>query len=419
MKKFIAILLTSIFLSGCGIVENTEYMSGANDMSITEYNTQSVETAVTLPYESTETATVQTETATATAVPVQAVKSEAEIHLEKMSLHEKICQMFIVVPEAISGYDNVTYIYDDFYSSYSEYPVGGIIFFSKNITDSEQLSAMVSDIQNNALNYGTGAFIAVDEEGGTVARINSSIGAESVYDMNYYGSINDWETAYSVGETIGSYLAEYGFNLDFAPVADVNISPYNELGSRIFSTDPQVVADMSGAVVDGLQSQGICSTLKHFPGLGAGNSNTHYNSVWIDRTYEQLQEVEFPAFKGGIEAGSDFVMVGHQITTASGDNLPGDLSHIVVTEWLRNELGFSGITITDSHSMGAVTGVYTSGEASVLAIEAGIDIILMPNSLADAVAGVEQAVESGRLTEDRIDESVLRILEKKHEIGLI
>ncbi|MDE5937434.1 MAG: hypothetical protein K2G83_08530, partial [Ruminococcus sp.] len=274
-------------------------------------------------------------------------------------------------------------------------------------------------MQYDAVYAGTGAFISVDEEGGNVTRIQSMLGTEAVNAMNYYGNLNDWNSAFTVGQTIGSYLSDYGFNLDFAPVADVNINPYNELGSRIFSSDPEIVSDMSAAVVDGLQSQGICSTLKHFPGLGAGNGNTHYNTVIIDRTYEQLQAVEFPAFKGGIDAGSDFVMVGHQITTASGDNLPGDLSHVVVTDWLKNELGFKGIAITDSHSMGAVSNVYTSGEAAVMAVEAGIDMILMPYNLADAVSGIEQAIESGRLTEARIDESVLKILEKKSEIGLI
>lgn len=423
MKKLFTALLVLTLLSGCGIVESAEStgnLSSAETFSaisiisdtVTENPTESTEP--TEPTETTAESTVQT-----FEVFVNDVKSNAEIHLEKMSLHEKVCQMFIAVPEAINGYDTTTYADSAFCDGYAEYSVGGIILFAKNIENSEQTANMIADMQSYALSSGTGAFMAVDEEGGTVTRVQSQLGTPAVYNMNYYGGLNDWNTAFSVGETIGTYLAEYGFNLDFAPVADVNISPYNELGSRIFSTDPQIVADMSGAVVDGLQSQKICATLKHFPGLGAGNNNTHYGSVWIDRTYEQLVETEFVAFRGGIDAGSDFVMVGHQITSASGDNLPSDLSPVVVTDWLKGELGFSGIAVTDSHSMGAITNVYTSGEAAVLAIEAGIDMILMPNSLSDAVSGVEQAVESGRISEQRIDESVLKILEKKDEIGLI
>lgn len=368
---------------------------------------------------------VNTSTVSEPTVPVSTSSSasvqetKAQKHLSGMTLHQKVCQMFIATPESISGYDVVSYVDCQYHRGYSDYPVGGLILFAQNIETSVQTSALVADMQYDAVYAGTGAFISVDEEGGNVTRIQSMLGTEAVNAMNYYGNLNDWNSAFTVGQTIGSYLSDYGFNLDFAPVADVNINPYNELGSRIFSSDPEIVSDMSAAVVDGLQSQGICSTLKHFPGLGAGNGNTHYNTVIIDRTYEQLQAVEFPAFKGGIDAGSDFVMVGHQITTASGDNLPGDLSHVVVTDWLKNELGFKGIAITDSHSMGAVSNVYTSGEAAVMAVEAGIDMILMPYNLADAVSGIEQAIESGRLTEARIDESVLKILEKKSEIGLI
>ncbi|MDE7099320.1 MAG: glycoside hydrolase family 3 protein [Ruminococcus sp.] len=456
MKKFISLfMLTTIILSGCGVVDSVEIISdgnfasevstatsdSANDDNIqqtesaTSYSTttasshteQTTEKSIFVVTAENYTKTqavytippVETESQTTTAPVAVQMSSKVQNHLAEMSLHEKICQMFIVIPEAVSGYDVFTYVDCNFHNGYYNYPVGGFIFFAQNIVSSEQTSIMITDMQNDALYMGTGAFMAVDEEGGTVTRIQSQLDEQAVYNMNYYGGLNDWNTSYSVGEIIGSYLSGYGFNLDFAPVADVNISPYNELGSRIFSTDPQIVADMSGAVVDGLQSQGICSTLKHFPGLGAGNSNTHYNSVWIDRTYEQLQQTEFPAFKGGIDAGSNFVMVGHQITSASDDNLPGDLSEVVVTDWLKNELGFNGLVVTDSHSMGAITNVYTSGEAAVLAIEAGVDMVLMPFNLADAVAGVEQAVQSGRISEERINESVIKILNKKNELGLI
>lgn len=475
MKKLIPVMaFMTILLSGCGAADEIEIISDGSfattttvpDIVLSEYTVTSTSTTTTTALSvygitfSTESQTttadisttsgitdiydsyednnnsneisnipdesdISTETTTTVVTEphkvetIRSISPEIQSHLAQMSLHEKICQMFIVTPEAISGYDTVTYVDCSFHNGYKNYPVGGLIFFAQNIESSAQTSVMITDIQNDALYTGIGAFIAVDEEGGTITRVQSKLGTEAVFDMNYYGELNDWDAAFSVGSTIGSYLSYYGFNLDFAPVADVNISPYNELGSRIFSTDPQIVADMSGAVVDGLQSQGICSTLKHFPGLGAGSDNTHYNSVWIDRTHEQLAETEFPAFMGGIEAESDFIMVGHQITSAAGDNLPSDLSPIVVTDWLRGELGFDGIAVTDSHAMGAISNIYTSGDAAVLAVEAGIDVILMPYSLEDAVAGLELAVESGRITESRIDESVSRILEKKYSLGLI
>lgn len=406
MKKIIAAaILPVLMMCGCG--------------SVGKVGGENVPVAVTVEP---TTAVPTSETATTTNPPPEpatAPPSAAEIRLSGMTLHEKICQMFIVEPEKFSPEAAFTVVGDNFRGGYVEYPVGGFIFFAKNIVSSEQTSAMLADIQDTALQNGVGVFLAVDEEGGYVTRVQSQLGTEAVYSMRYYGDLNDREQAFSVGETIGDYLANYGFNVDFAPVADVNISPWNELGSRIFSSDPHITAEMSAAVSEGLQSKGVCSTLKHFPGLGAGSGNTHYSSVYIERTYDELLETEFTAFRGGIEAGCDFVMVGHQITTASEDELPGDLSSVVVEEWLRNKLNFDGIAITDSHSMGAIANVYDSGEAAVKAVEAGMDIILMPHDLPTAVKGLTDAVNSGEITEERIDESVLRILEKKSELGLL
>ncbi|MBR2284374.1 MAG: glycoside hydrolase family 3 [Ruminococcus sp.] len=343
----------------------------------------------------------------------------AERMLEKMTLHEKICQMFIVTPEQLTGYGSQT-MYDDWTGTCIEaFPVGGFIMFSQNIWSAEQITAFNSALAEKAMQSGIGAFISVDEEGGSLTRLQPVIGGEAVNDMAYYGELNDYDAAYEAGAILGRELSGCGFNLDFAPVADVNLSPDNELGRRIFSSDPDIVAAMSAAVSDGLHSEGICSTLKHFPGLGAGSANTHYGSVWIDRTYDQLQNTEFTAFSGGIAAGADFVMVGHQITSGAEDDLPGDLSWRVTTEWLRKNLGFEGIAISDSHQMGAITNNYTADVAAVMAVQAGIDIILMPADTAGAVYGIEAAVDNGDISEERIDESVLRILEKKDELGLL
>ena len=338
--------------------------------------------------------------------------------LDTMSLREKVCQMFIVAPESFAG-STVQWWNDQWYSmKYADYPVGGFILFSANISYSDQLRTLTSSLQSSAKSCGIGAFIAVDEEGGSITRVCCKLGTTAVNNMAWYGANSDTGQVKDAGNIIGSYLADYGFNVDFAPVADVNISSANELGNRIFSSDPGVVSDMSAAFVEGLHSGGVCSTLKHFPGLGAGNGNTHYGTVVIDRSHDQLAETEFRAFGGGIQAGSDFVMVGHQITTGSGDDAPGDFSHVVVTDWLRGELGFDGLAITDSQAMGAIANSYSSGEAAVRAIDAGIDIILMPADLRGAVSGVEEAVKNGTLSEERINESVLRILEKKQEYGI-
>ena len=174
-------------------------------------------------------------------------------------------------------------------------------------------------------------------------------------------------------------------------------------------------------MVSGLQNSGnVSATLKHFPGLGAEDGNTHYDScTYIDRTFDELINNEFVAFSGGINAGADFVMVGHQIMSCAEDNLPSDLSYTVVTDWLRDRLGFNGIIITDSHEMNTISGVYSSGESAVMAIEAGVDMILMPSDFESAVQTVCDAVYDGSISEERINQSVCRILEKKQKLGLI
>lgn len=341
--------------------------------------------------------------------------------LKSMSLEEKVHQLFIITPEALTGFSQVTQFGDKSKEALQQHPVGGLIYFSQNLEDTEQVTQMLADTQDYARELsGCGMFFAVDEEGGTVARVADSLGTTALEPMQSYGSRNDVGEAFGVGMTIGTEIGELGFNLDFAPVADVNLNEGNELGDRIFSDDPAVVAEMVDAVVSGLQSTGVAATLKHFPGLGAEDGNAHTDDkIIIDRSIDQLRETEFVPFTSGIAAGADFVMVSHQVVTGVGDTLPACLSEIVCTELLREELGFEGIIITDSFQMNTISGSYTSAEAAVMALEAGVDIILMPDNFPDALNGVLEAIEEGRLTEERIDESVERILNEKKKLGIL
>ena len=341
--------------------------------------------------------------------------------LASMTLEEKVWQLFMVTPEQLTGVDCATIAGSRTESALRNFPVGGIIYFAQNLEDVEQTRSLLSGTQNFSKEIsGIGLFLAVDEEGGTVARAANSLGTTKFEDMAHYGAKNDAQEAYGIGKTIGTDIGSLGFNVDFAPVADVDLCDGNELGDRIFSDDPQIVANMVSAVVKGLQETGVSATLKHFPGLGAEDGNSHDDDrVIIDRSPEQLRSAEFVPFSAGIDAGADFVMVGHQIMTFDESGLPSDLSYTIVTEYLRGELGFDGIAVTDSHVMNTISGTYSSAEAAILALEAGMDMILMPQSVSEAVAGVCSAVESGRLTESRIDESVTRILREKEEKGLL
>jgi beta-N-acetylhexosaminidase len=282
--------------------------------------------------------------------------------------------MFIVTPEALTGSSSdITIADSEIENAIAQYPVGGIVYFSNNLESVEQTEKMIKGMQSYSVaSCGIGMFICVDEEGGTVARCADKLGTTAFKNMAYYGEDNDYDEVREIGSTIGQDISDIGFNVDFAPVADVDINSGNELGNRIFSSDPDVVSALTAAFIEGIQDENVSGTLKHFPGLGAADGNTHKDGyVYIDRTMDELESTEFVAFQGGINEGVDFIMVGHQITTAAGDDMPSDLSKTVVTDWLKTELGYTGIVISDSHSMNTITVPYDSGEAAIAAIKAG------------------------------------------------
>ena len=340
--------------------------------------------------------------------------------LNQMTLRQKIYQMFIVRPEMLTGAGTVTAAGTWTQECIYQQPVGGLVYFGDNLVSGEQTSQMLSNTQSYARDTGIGMFLAVDEEGGLVARCAKKLGTTKLSPMQEYGNRNDWNEAFWIGQTLGSEIQQFGFNLDFAPVADVNLNSGNELGNRIFSSDPYVVGNMVDGVVKGIQSTGVASTLKHFPGLGAEDGNAHYDSqIIINRSVDELRSSEFVAFQFGIDAGADFVMVSHQIMTCAGDGIPSSLSHVVCTDWLRNELYFDGIIVTDSFEMNTISGSYSPEESAVMAVEAGVDVILMPTDLTASVNAIEDAVSTGRISEERINESVYRILQEKEKLNLL
>ncbi|WP_295152113.1 glycoside hydrolase family 3 protein [uncultured Ruminococcus sp.] len=363
-------------------------------------------------------AQVQTEAASPEAA---AEKKSPEELLAGMTVEEKVYQLFVVTPEALTGFGQVTQAGDATKSSIEEKPVGGLIYFAQNLETKEQTTEMLTTVQQYAkARSGMGMLLAVDEEGGMVARCADTLGTTAFEGMMYYGDKGDTEEAYNIGKTIGTDIKGLGFNLDFAPVADVDLCEENELADRCFSSDPYVVAGMVEKEIAGFHDAGIPCTLKHFPGLGAESGNSHEDTqIIIDRSLEQLREEEFVPFKRGIDAGADLVMVGHQQMTGVGDGLPSDLSNKVITEILRGELGFNGVVVTDSQQMNTITDLYSPSEAAVLSIKAGADIILMPDDLDAAFKGVTDAVRSGDIAESRIDESVMRILKLKEKYGMI
>ena len=338
--------------------------------------------------------------------------------LAEMTLEEKVYQMFIVKPETLTGYDEVNASTSITKGWLEKYPVGGLIYTSSNILEKKQTSEMLHNTTNSAMELqGMPIFLCVDEEGGSIVRVagNEKMGVTNVGPMN---ELEDKAAATQAGATIGKYLFELGFNVNLAPVADVLTNEENTVvADRSFGSDPIVVRDYAEAYSDGLHSQNILSTYKHFPGHGATTEDSHKGIAIIEKTYEEMLQSELIPFEDAESADVDFVMVGHiSVPNITGDNTPSSLSEKMVTDVLRKDFGYTGLIITDGMEMKAITDNYTTEEATVKAIQAGVDIILKPEDFHASVAAILKAVEDGTITEERINESVLRIIKKKLEI---
>lgn len=338
--------------------------------------------------------------------------------LDDMTLEEKVCQLFMITPEALTGVETATKAGQATQDAYNKYPVGGIIYFSKNLKNPDQTRTMLANTQEYAKERtGIPVFLSVDEEGGQVARVghNSAFGVEKIGNMSDVGASGDTQEAYRVGTVIGSYLKDLGFNMDAAPDTDVLTNPQNEVVKcRSFGSDPQLVADMAEAELKGLNEEGIIGMYKHFPRHGGTTADSHEGYVYVDDTLEELENGAFVPFKDGIANDIRVIMVSHiAAPNVTGDNTPATLSKKLTTDILRGELGFDGMVITDALDMGAITEQYGSANAAVEALNAGADMLLMPLDFQSAYKGVLDAVEDGTLTEERIDESVARILEVK------
>ena len=338
---------------------------------------------------------------------------------KKMSLREKVGQLFIVRPESLEPairYDSdaelppykLQAVSEGMRRRAAEYPVGGVLLYGHNITDPAQLKRFVRDLK--AL---PGApLLCIDEEGGRVSRLANN----PAFDVPRYESATAMaaagpEATYEAARAIGGYLKRYGFDIDFAPVADVNTNPENIIiGTRAFSDNPRHAAPLVAACVRGLQDAGVTACLKHFPGHGDTLADTHLGFAFTRKTWQQMTACEMVSFREGIRAGARLIMAAHIAAPAvTGTDVPSTLSPVILTEKLRGELGFDGVIITDALEMGAITRQYGSGEAAVRALQAGADLLLCPLDLCAAFDAVVNAIRAGVLSEARLEESLSRI----------
>lgn len=341
--------------------------------------------------------------------------------LTDMTVEEKVAQLFMITPEALTGYGTVTAASDVTRQALEKYPVGGIIFFAKNIVNPEQLTEMTGNLNRYSMGLsGVPMFLGIDEEGGKVSRIagNENFDVQKISDMRVIGDTKDINQAYQAGSFIGNYLNQYGLNVDFAPVADVLTNEENVLlKNRSFGTDAKLVSDMNREYVRGLNENSVYGCLKHFPGHGGTAGDTHAGYAYTERTLEEMQKEELVPFQQGIDNGINFIMVSHiSAEKLTGDSIPASLSYGITTELLREKMGYDGIVITDAMNMGAVADSYGSAAGAVKAILAGADIVLMPVDFLSAYQGVIEAVADGTISEERLNCSVERILKVKVEM---
>lgn len=352
-----------------------------------------------------------------TAAAAAPTPTPAPVTADMLTLEQKVGQLFIVRPDALdltlsqetindAHADGVTAVTNDMRKTLQQYPVGGICQFGKNIESPSQLARFNADLQAASA---TPLLIAVDEEGGLIARLANS----DAFNLPRYasaaavGASGDPADAREMGQTIGSYLKTYGFNMDFAPDADVNTNPDNPIiGERAFSSDAATAAQMAAAAAGGLRENGILPTLKHFPGHGDTAEDSHTDLAVTYKTREELENCELLPFAA--DTGLHAVMVGHiAAPNVTGDMTPATLSPTLIGMIPDAE---NALIVTDSLAMDAITAAYTPGEAAVLAIQAGCDVLLMPNSLPEAYAAVLDAVQNGTISEARLDKSVNKIL---------
>ena len=347
--------------------------------------------------------------------------AEVETMLKKMTLREKVGQMFFVRVESLDPSIEWT-TYDDLANLKNQeitmkmrkvnhdYPVGGIILYAWNIEDETQLASIIKQVRS----LNGSPLLCIDEEGGRVSRIanNPNFHVKKYESMAAIGATGDPKNAYECGNTIGTYLKRYDFDIDFAPVADVNTNPDNIIiGPRAFSDDPAVAAPMVTNYLQGLKDAGITGCIKHFPGHGDTTNDTHSGYVQSLKTWDEMNQCEMVTFRAGIQWGCQLIMTAHiAVPNVTGTNIPSTLSSVVLQDKLRGELGYQNIIITDGMEMGAITMHYTSGEAAVGSIKAGVDIVLGPRDFTEAFDAVIAAVNNGTLTEERINQSVRRIL---------
>ncbi len=344
--------------------------------------------------------------------------AQARYLMRNMTLEDKIAQLFLVAPEALTGDEYTLTVNTN--EILSHYRVGGIVFLGQNIASEEQFRALVATFQHATENQEMiPLFLAMNQESGALSTLESKLGYELPLSAAELGEVGESTVAQKTGKELATRMRTFGLNLNFAPVADVLVEQSSSLANRSFGGQTSVVSEMALAMAEGLREVGVIPCFKHFPGQGGTIGSAEDGRERSNRTLEQIYETELVPFVNAIAEDAEMIMLSSSVIRAIDTSLPATLSPAVATDLLRNQLGFQGVIASASLRTPTISNDYDAGEAAVLALIAGVDILLLPERLDAAIQGVQQAIDQGRLTEARIDESVVRILSLKMQAGLI
>lgn len=393
-----------LLLSACGQAQkpssSTDSNTGSNAGSNSGQSSSSPEQNTVPPQEE-----VQEE-------PQEEVDPVQE-QLSSLTLEEKIGQMILAGVQGTT-LDNQTK------QMITDQKVGGIIFYANNVSTLEGTAKFVQSIKEVNQSNPVPIFMSVDQEGGKVSRMPETV--ESIPSSRKVGETKDSALAETMGELLARQVQLAGFNMDFAPVLDVNSNPKNPvIGDRSFGSSAELVSRMGIAEMKGLRSEGIIPVVKHFPGHGDTSVDSHLDLPVVNKTEKQLAKLEWIPFQAAVKEQVEAVMVAHILFPKLDPDHPASLSDVIIGEHLRGKFNYDGVVITDDLSMGAIAKNYKLDQAALATVKAGSDILLVAHSYESAKTIFDtliSAVKSGKITESRIDESVYRILALKQQYKL-
>ena len=333
------------------------------------------------------------------------IEEKVNYKMDNLSIDEKIAQMLIVY-----------YIGDEYDENLSniikEVKPGGFILMSDNITTYDRTLNFVKGMQNDS---DIPMIISTDEEGGSVQRIKGirDISVTDIPYMYYLGQTKDKNLAYKVGEIIANELRTIGVNLTYAPVMDIYSNP-NNIVIRSFGSDPNTVYDMATSLKNGIEDNLVNTCIKHFPGHGDTETDSHFEIPIINKTLDELENSDLLPFIKSIN-DTNMIMVGHiALPKITNSSIPASLSKEIVTDLLKNKYNYKGLVITDALNMRSLTNNYSDKEIYTMAINAGVDLLLMPNGSKNAIKYIKEAIDDEEIDINTINESVRKILTYKY-----